>query len=293
MRLTRNWEESGQLLESVLLNCSADGVSLWPVYRKPFDLTFERAKGEDWSGRADLNRGPPAPKAGALPGCATPRLSCDPLDYITTQAGDLPDTTERWTAPSGRSQSIIAAEVMPSSRYALVTYVRNPVGEFVTQLRRELHPTLPHMPAHLTILPPRELIGSESAALEFLEEACSHAVPFGVELGDVDTFLPTTPTVFIQVRRAAYRMRELHDRLCGQGLRCGEDWPYIPHLTILKAETDELARAACAVARERWAEFPSNREVHVEELVFVRENGGSWQDLARLALGHGQLSSKV
>src|SRR3954466_5802861 len=26
-----------------------------------------------WSGRADLNRGPPAPKAGALPGCATPR----------------------------------------------------------------------------------------------------------------------------------------------------------------------------------------------------------------------------
>src|SRR5208282_3619779 len=29
---------------------------------------------ENWSGRADLNRGPPAPKAGALPGCATPRL---------------------------------------------------------------------------------------------------------------------------------------------------------------------------------------------------------------------------
>src|ERR1700739_4015345 len=28
---------------------------------------------KDWSGRPDLNRGPPAPKAGALPGCATPR----------------------------------------------------------------------------------------------------------------------------------------------------------------------------------------------------------------------------
>src|ERR1700730_8935728 len=26
-----------------------------------------------WSGRPDLNRGPPAPNAGALPGCATPR----------------------------------------------------------------------------------------------------------------------------------------------------------------------------------------------------------------------------
>ena len=59
---------------------------------------------------------------------------------------------------------------MPSSRYALVTYVRNPVGEFVEELRRQLHPTTPHMPAHLTILPPRELTGSEAAALEFLEE---------------------------------------------------------------------------------------------------------------------------
>ena len=29
--------------------------------------------GEEWSGREDLNLRPPAPKAGALPGCATPR----------------------------------------------------------------------------------------------------------------------------------------------------------------------------------------------------------------------------
>src|SRR4029077_7688071 len=28
-----------------------------------------------WSGRGDLNARPPAPKAGALPGCATPRFS--------------------------------------------------------------------------------------------------------------------------------------------------------------------------------------------------------------------------
>ena len=28
-----------------------------------------------WSGRSDLNRGPSAPKADALPGCATPRLA--------------------------------------------------------------------------------------------------------------------------------------------------------------------------------------------------------------------------
>jgi site-specific DNA recombinase len=71
--LTRNTDERGQLLKSVLLNCATDGVSLCPTYRKPFDLSFERGKTENWSGREDLNLRPPAPKAGALPGCATPR----------------------------------------------------------------------------------------------------------------------------------------------------------------------------------------------------------------------------
>ncbi|MGA7295130.1 MAG: 2'-5' RNA ligase family protein [Terriglobales bacterium] len=181
---------------------------------------------------------------------------------------------------------------MASSRYALVTYVRNPIGEFVEQLRRELHPATPHMPAHMTILPPRELLGTEAAALEFLEEACSHVIPFSVELGDVETFLPTTPTVFIQVRHAAYRMRELHDQLCGKGLQCDESWPYIPHLTILKTEQNEQARAACVVARERWAQFLGARQVNVEELMFVRQNDGSWHDVASVPLGRGQLSSK-
>lgn len=182
---------------------------------------------------------------------------------------------------------------MPSSRYALVTYVRGPVGEFVEQLRRELHPTIAHMAAHLTVLPPRELRGTETAALEFLEEACRRVVPFHVELGDVETFLPTTPTVFIQVKRAAYKMRELHDQLCGRTLSCVENWPYMPHLTILKTELDEQARAACAVARARWTQFPGKRQIHVEELMFVRENGSCWQDVAPVALGHGQLSSKA
>ena len=37
-------------------------------------VTYELGK---WSGRLDSNQRPPAPKAGALPGCATPRLHND------------------------------------------------------------------------------------------------------------------------------------------------------------------------------------------------------------------------
>ena len=73
--LTRRPAEQAELLRKVLLNCSIDAVSIRPTYRKPFDVIFERAKKQEWSGREDLNLRPPAPKAGALPGCATPRQS--------------------------------------------------------------------------------------------------------------------------------------------------------------------------------------------------------------------------
>ena len=66
--LTRNHVERAELLRMVLLNCATDGVSLTPAYRKPFDLIFQRAKNQEWSGRADLNCRPLAPQASALPG---------------------------------------------------------------------------------------------------------------------------------------------------------------------------------------------------------------------------------
>jgi Recombinase len=45
-----------------VLNCSTDGVSLTPTYRKPFDAVFRRAKNQEWSGREDLNLRPPGPE---------------------------------------------------------------------------------------------------------------------------------------------------------------------------------------------------------------------------------------
>ena len=64
--LTRNAGEQGQLLRMVLSNCATDGVSLYPEYRKPFDLIFARAKAEEWCARRDSNSRPTAPEAAAL-----------------------------------------------------------------------------------------------------------------------------------------------------------------------------------------------------------------------------------
>jgi len=180
---------------------------------------------------------------------------------------------------------------MTLSRYALVAYVKNPVGEFVECLRRELHPNLPHLAAHMTVLPPRFLQGSELSARDMLEDVCSRVEAFRVNLGPVETFVPNTPTVFIRVLGDGHRLTQLHDQLNAKTLACEEEWPYMPHLTIVKMTTEAEARQAYEVACERWAQFSGSRSVSVEELTFVREDEQKcWVDLAGVPLGRSLVS---
>jgi hypothetical protein len=60
--VTQKPAEQAKLLRKVLSNCSVDAVSLYPTYRKPFDVIFKRAKTKEWSGREDLNLRPPGPE---------------------------------------------------------------------------------------------------------------------------------------------------------------------------------------------------------------------------------------
>src|SRR5580704_11949279 len=163
--------------------------------------------------------------------------------------------------------------------YAVVAYVRCPVGIFVEELRREMHPAHTHADAHITILPPRPLSGSENEALQLLTEVCRTSTPFEVVMGDVETFIPVTPTVFLRVARGAYRMRELHDRLNRGGLQFNEPWPYMPHLTIVKGDTEEEE-----IARQRWSGYTGSRTVRIASLTFVKGNGERWVDLATVSL---------
>lgn len=171
-------------------------------------------------------------------------------------------------------------------QYALVAYVRSTIGEFVENLRRELHPAHAHLPAHLSILPPRQLNGTEDQAVELIEQVCSQITPFQVTMGDVESFIPITPTVFLRVAHAGYRMRELHDKLNAGALYSREQWPYMPHLTIFRMDQFKQARAALAPAIRRWGEYTGPRQIQLDELTFVREAGENrWLDIAPVRLG--------
>ncbi len=181
---------------------------------------------------------------------------------------------------------------MQRPRYALVAYLRNDAGVFVESLRRELHPDLPHLSAHLTILPPRRLRGTENSALQLLAQVCGSEDPFEVTVGDVETFLPVTPTIYIRVQNGGERMIELHSKLNTEALAFEEEWPYIPHLTIAKMSGEEPARLAFQIARERWSDYSGSRRILLERLTFVREEvENRWVDLAPIPL-RGRLVSR-
>lgn len=175
---------------------------------------------------------------------------------------------------------------MEPPQYAVVAYVKNELGRFVEDLRRQVDPSYGHLPAHITVLPPRSLQGSESQAQDTLEELCRGQHPFEIAFGDVESFVPRTPVVFIRVAHAAYKMRELHDRLNTGPFLFDEPWPYMPHLTIIKSEAPEDAQEVLASIRQRWAEYRGPRRVRIEELTFVRQTQGPrWDDLAPILLG--------
>jgi hypothetical protein len=81
-------------------------------------------------------------------------------------------------------------------------------------------------------------------------------------------------------------MHDLHDRLNTQALASTEEWPYMPHLTIVKVSTEDLAQEAYVFARDRWTSFEGSRRILLSELTFVREKEQNhWVDLAGIPLG--------
>jgi len=127
------------------------------------------------------------------------------------------------------------------------------------------------------------IVGRDNAGL--LDRLCGQEEPFDVILGGMETFIPVTPTVYIRVEGAS-RLCDLHNRLNTGALAFREEWPYIPHVTLVKMSAEEPAKNAFEFARERWDGYAGSRRVPLENLTFVREDDQNcWVDVAPVPLG--------
>jgi hypothetical protein len=76
-----------------------------------------------------------------------------------------------------------------------------------------------------------------------------------------------------------------------QTLSFREEWPYIPHLTVVKMGNEQAAERALAVARTRWEQYSGSRRIPLDRLTFVREDAPNcWVDLAPVLLGRTMVS---
>jgi hypothetical protein len=72
----QNCMEQGKVLK---MNCSTDGVTVWPVYKNPFDMIFNRAKNEEWCALGDDFR--------------TWMRDTDPCDWVKPQSSAVRRTS--------------------------------------------------------------------------------------------------------------------------------------------------------------------------------------------------------
>jgi 2'-5' RNA ligase len=175
---------------------------------------------------------------------------------------------------------------MSQALYAVVYYVHGDLGKFIDDLRAQLAPAQSHLRAHLTLLPPRPLLGSEEQAARTLQQACRRLKPVEVGFGGVWLFVPITPTVYLSIEKCGDAIRAMHDALNTGELLCYEALPYIPHLTVAALQTDEEAERAATIVRRAWAAYTGSRTTCVTELALAvdREAANRWEDLATFPL---------
>ena len=190
---------------------------------------------------------------------------------------------------------------MEARQYAVVSYLNGPLAEFAERLREELAPDQAHLRAHITMLHPRTLLNStesghtrttdalnqiEQSACAVVDRASEQLAPIRVSLGDVATFAPAHPTVYLPVEDGARHLRYLNSLLKEGTLNSLEPWEYVPHLTLATLPDNAAAARASQIAAAAWQAYSGPREALIEELSLVREESPDhWRDLHNATLG--------
>lgn len=166
-----------------------------------------------------------------------------------------------------------------TTQFALVAYIPEPLGSFLTNLRSELVPSC-HLQSHVTLLTPRPLASPTWALIDELRRETAGLDSFEVELGSLEVF-PVTNVIYLSIARGRKEIIGMHDRLAGNMFAFKENYPFHPHITLAQEIPEEAVTDVFRHACGRWEAWPHPRSFLVEDLVFVRNvNMRGWEDLS-------------
>lgn len=166
-----------------------------------------------------------------------------------------------------------------TTQFALVSYIPEPLGSFLTDLRTEL---VPHcrLQSHVTLLTPRPLAHPTWALIDELRRETAKLSSFEVELSELEVF-PVTNVIYVSIGRGRREIVEMHDRLARDMFSHKEPYPFHPHITLAQEIPEDSVNEVFARACARWEAWNKPRAFSVDELVFVRNvNMRGWEDLS-------------
>jgi len=170
---------------------------------------------------------------------------------------------------------------MPTSSYAVVAYLGGDLGKFVGGFRAAVTPHDRHLRPHLTALAPRKLQISDAEAIKSFQRNEIQSIK--IEIGDVCTFRPLSPTVYLDLRRGQQELWRLNSQLGVAPLAGKPDWPFVPHLTLAKLDDFKDVPRVLQHARDRWRDYQGARGFSITQLTLVRESAkGIWVDLGSI-----------
>lgn len=173
---------------------------------------------------------------------------------------------------------------------ALVMYLPDPLGSYLTELRQRL-PGGGRPQAHITLLPPRELNFPVTEAAQEIGEALRGVEKFQLELGAVQAF-PESCFVYVSIGRGHRDITQLHDSLNSGKLHARENYEYIPHVTISGPVAEGELEGSLKQANLEWRSAPYNRSFAVSEVVLLWQaadcsNKASWNRVSTFQLADG------
>jgi len=171
--------------------------------------------------------------------------------------------------------------------FSLVSYLPDPLGSFIDQLRDELAPGC-CLRAHVTLLPPRPLSGPAEEAGRQIRDILSRFAPIQVRLDQIHIFTISS-VVYLELAQGFDELQKLHAALNTGVLEFQEPFPYHPHVTLAQQITPEQIPDVFEHARYRWAQYPHEQSFVVDRATFVQAiHLYKWVDLAEYPLGTGQ-----
>src|SRR5256885_8594464 len=97
---------------------------------------------------------------------------------------------------------------MPASSFAVVAYLESDLGKFVGGFRSAVSPQHTHLRPHITALSPRKLQISDADAVRSFKKKAFQTIQ--VELGNVCSFRPLSPTIYLDLRRGQRQLWEIY-----------------------------------------------------------------------------------